>query len=111
MNTKASRLYGAPLVAALLSMLLTGAAFAAEPSPQAHPALTKEQRESMAAIHEQMAACLRSDKPVADCHKEAMKKCQETMGKDGCPMMHEHMMHEHMMHEHTMQPSSKPDGH
>src|SRR5579859_371038 len=103
MDTKASRVYGAPLLAALLSMLVAGA-FAAEPSPQGHPALTKEQRESMAAIHEQMAACLRSDKPLAECHKEAMKKCQETMGKDGCPMMHG-------MHEHMMQQSSKPEAH
>lgn len=89
MNTTAS-------VFASLVLILGGAsaAFAAEPPAGAHAAPSKEQREKMATIHEQLAACLRSDKPIADCHKEAMKSCQDMMGKDGCPMMHEHMMHQ-----------------
>jgi hypothetical protein len=44
----------------------------------------------MAAFHEQLAACLRSDKPIADCHKEAMKHHKDMMGmmgKEGCTMM------------------------
>jgi hypothetical protein len=44
-------------------------------------------REKMATVHEQLAACLRSDRPIAECHKEAMKQHQELMGKEGCPMM------------------------
>jgi hypothetical protein len=68
----------------------TGAALAAEPPSGVPAAPSKEQREKMAAMHEQVAACLRSDKPIADCHKEAMKHHQQMMGmmgKDGCPMM------------------------
>jgi hypothetical protein len=49
-------------------------------------------REKMAMMHEQMAACLRSDKPIADCRKEAMKYHQETMGNSGCPMVGTDMM-------------------
>ena len=63
----------------------TGAALAADtPPPPAgdHPTPTKAQREQMAAAHEKIAACLRSDKPIDECHAE-MKK------------MHESMMHEH----------------
>jgi hypothetical protein len=62
-------------------------AFAAEPPPAAPT--SKEMREKMATFHEQLAACLRSDKPIAECHKEAMKHHQELMGKEGCPMMNE----------------------
>jgi hypothetical protein len=102
MHTKVSRFKIAPHVATLAMLLSTGAAFSAEPPAPSHPALSKEQREKMAAIHEQMAACLRSDKPVADCHREAMKSCQQMMGKEGCPMMGS-------MHEHMMQQSSKTD--
>jgi hypothetical protein len=41
----------------------------------------------MAALHEQMAACLRSDKSIADCRDEMRKNCQTTVGSQGCPMM------------------------
>jgi hypothetical protein len=41
----------------------------------------------MAVIHEKMAACLRSDRPIADCRAEMLNTCQETMGATGCPMM------------------------
>ena len=76
-----------------------GTAFATEPPPPGqaapagrpmhgdHPAPTKEEREKMAAAHEKMAACLRSDRPMSDCHAE--KK-----------MMHEQMMHDHPMKDH-----------
>lgn len=89
MNTKS-------LLLVSLVLILGGAnaAFAADTASAAPAAPSKEQREKMATIHEHMAACLRSDKPIADCHKEAMKNCQDMMGKDGCPMMHEHMMHQ-----------------
>jgi hypothetical protein len=104
MNTKVSRFHAAALIATVALLLHMGTALSAEPPAQGHPVLSKEQREKMATIHEQMAACLRSDKPVADCHREAMKSCQEMMGKEGCPMMG-------AMHEHMMQQSSKTDEH
>lgn len=45
---------------------------------------SKEQREKMAANHEKMSACLRSDKPLKDCHDEMRKSCEENKGS--CPM-------------------------
>jgi transcriptional antiterminator Rof (Rho-off) len=77
----------------------TGAAFAAEASQAAYPAPSKEAREKMATMHEQMATCLRSDKLIATCHEEMMKSCHDTMGDKGCPMMgpHDHMMKDHPM--------------
>jgi hypothetical protein len=36
--------------------------------------------------HEQMAACLRSDKSMSDCHNEMKKNCREAFGAEGCPM-------------------------
>jgi hypothetical protein len=53
-------------------------------------------RAKMATLHEQMAACLRSDKSFSDCRGEMMKGCQQLMGEHGCPMMgmggHKQMM-------------------
>lgn len=75
----------------------TGAALAVDTTPSttpsSHPAPTKEQREQMAAAHEKIAACLRSDKPIDECHAE-MKK------------MHDSMMHSH---HHDMHPPPAPD--
>ena len=58
--------------------------------------MSTEQRAKMAEAHEKMAVCLRSDRPLKECHEEMMKACKEGMGKDGCPMaghMDGHMMH------------------
>jgi len=79
-------------VLASLALILGSASvvFAAEPPPAPATGPSKEMREKMAAYHEQLAACLRSDKPIAECHKEAMKHHQEMMGgmsKEGCTMM------------------------
>jgi hypothetical protein len=65
------------------------------------PEPTKEQRQKMAEMHEKMAACLKSDKPASDCHKEMMASCKEAMGKE-CPMMHGkgHGMHHGHDEEH-----------
>ena len=49
-------------------------------------AASKETREQMAALHEKMAACLRSDKPIAECRNEMMKSCRESIGAQACPM-------------------------
>jgi hypothetical protein len=66
-------------------VLLTGMALAADP-PASRPEPSKELRQKMVTLHEQMAACLRSDKAFADCRTELMKGCQEQIGPDGCPM-------------------------
>ena|SRR3989338_830866 len=49
--------------------------------------ISVEQRKNMSTAHEKMAACLNSDKSFDSCQKEMMQTCQDTMGKDGCPMM------------------------
>ena len=96
MNVRASPLQSTSLIATLALIFGASAALAAEPPSQGHPTMSKEQREKMATIHDQIAACLRSDKAVADCHKEAMKSCQDARGTDWCSMMHEHSGN-HMM--------------
>lgn len=75
----------------------TGAAFAADAPGMTQAAPSKEVREKMASMHEQMAACLRSDKSVSMCHTEMMKRCHDLMGEKGCQMMG---MHDHMMKDH-----------
>jgi hypothetical protein len=78
-----------------------GAAFAAgEP-----PAPSKEMRNKMAALHEKMAACLRSDTAFSECRGEMHKNCQDTMGEQGCPMMGMGM-HDRMRGK---PPSNNPD--
>jgi hypothetical protein len=80
----------AAIVAMVGALLSVSAAWAADPAPAAptsQAAPSKEMREKMAKLHEQMAACLRSDKSIDECRTEMMKECHETMGKEGCPMM------------------------
>lgn len=109
------------VTASVLLIMGAGAAFSATPPaasppaanpPTASPAApSKETREKMASLHEQMAACLRSDKPIADCHSQMMKSCQDAMGEKGCRMMGHGMMgggsgkHDHMTHD----PAKNPD--
>jgi hypothetical protein len=77
-------------------MLISAIALAADNAPVGPPEPSKEMRAKMATIHEQMAACLRSDKSFSDCRSEMMKGCQQLMGERGCPMMgmgrHDQMM-------------------
>jgi hypothetical protein len=56
---------------------------AAEPTA---PTPTKEARATMAAAHEKMATCLRSDRPFAECRTE-MQKSAPMMQEHGCQMM------------------------
>ena len=66
------------------------------------PELSSDQRKKMAGLHEKMASCLRSDRPMSECHQEMMKGCKDAMGKGGCMMMGGkmgHGMHHHMMDE------------
>jgi hypothetical protein len=54
----------------------------------AEPAVpSAEVRQKMAAVHQQMADCLRSDRPIAECRTEMMKSCQELVGQSSCPMI------------------------
>jgi hypothetical protein len=64
-----------------------GVAVSAEPPTSSASAPSKEMREKMATMHEQMAACLRSDKSMDECRTETMQKCQTMMGQQGCQNM------------------------
>jgi hypothetical protein len=69
-------------------MMGTTVAFTADPLPTAQaPIPSKEMRVKMATLHEQMAVCLRSDKPFAECRTQMMQSCQSTIGAQGCPIM------------------------
>ena len=86
-----------PLLYCLIaSMFISGIALAADTTSAGPPEPSKEMRAKMATVHEQMAACLRSDKTFSDCRGEMMQGCQQLMGEHGCPMMgmgrHNHMM-------------------
>lgn len=79
-----------------MSCLLSLSAYAADKAPPAAakaPEWTTEQRESMAKSHEQMAACLRSDKAVNACHEEMMTACKSNSSCQG--MMGHHMGKDH----------------
>ena len=81
------------ILVAVSMMACVVSASAAETTKSECPPLTKETREKMAAVHEQIAACLRSDKPVAECRAEMAKSHSELMQASGCPhrKMHPHM--------------------
>jgi hypothetical protein len=55
-------------------------------TPTKAPQLTAEQRSKMAEAHEKLAACLRSDRSLSECHDEMMKSHQ-SMDMGDCPMM------------------------
>lgn len=74
-------------IAALLLLSGAGAASTRADSPAPEHALSKETREKMAVLHEQMAACLRSEKSLLECRSAMMRSCQEQLGSDGCPMI------------------------
>ena len=85
-----------------LSMTIAFSALAAETTPATKmddkkdkPAVTAEQREKMASMHEKVATCLRSTKPFEECHEEMKKEHEEMMAE------HKGMMAEHkgMMHD------------
>ena|SRR6266581_737063 len=113
MNTHSSYSRARHIVAGVLAIMSASAALAADPPTASQAAPSKEMREKMATLHEQMAACLRSDKPIADCHSQMMKSCQDTMGKQGCTMMGHGMMGSGPgRHDHTMQDAGKnPEDH
>jgi|SRR5882672_10415239 len=117
MNVRRFNMTRATAVACAIALLsAAGASLAAEPAHMDRPAPSKEMRAKMASAHEQLAACLRSDRPIADCHEEMMKQHDmmghemmrhggdehEGMDKGDC----EHWSH----HDHAMgnKPADKP---
>jgi hypothetical protein len=96
MRTKTPQFGIRILIVSILAIVGASATLAANsPAPPSAP--SKEMREKMATLHEQMAACLRSDKSTTQCRTEMMTNCQDVMGKDGCPMGMGSRMHHHMM--------------
>lgn len=76
------------LAAVVCGFMMSPLAFAKHHEKMPEP--TKEQRTKMADMHSKMAECLKSEKPMKDCHKEMMDSCKEA--HDGkCPMMGGHM--------------------
>ena len=75
-----------PLWVVVAAVMLSGFAVGAN-APAGPPEPSKEMRAKMATLHEQMATCLRSDKPVKDCRAEMMKSCQQLGNDQSCPMM------------------------
>ena len=55
--------------------------------------VTPEQRQSMAELHEKMAVCLRSGKPMSACRDEIQKNCHGMVGTESCYMMGMGKMH------------------
>src|SRR5260221_614742 len=92
MNIRRFSMTRATAVACAIAILsAAGASLAAESAHMDRPAPSKDMRAKMASAHEQLAACLRSDRPIAECHEEMMKQ-HELMG-------HEMMRHGHDEHE------------
>lgn len=91
------------LLTVLLSANIAWSADAPQSSSAPRSAPSKAVREKMATMHEQMAACLRSDKSIAECRSDMMKSCSETVGSQGCSMMG---VTGGMGHGHMMQPPS-----
>ncbi len=69
------------------AVLWASFAWAAPPPPAGIAAPSREMREKMAEVHDKMAACLRSDKPIAVCHREMMQNCRAALGVRRCRMM------------------------
>ena len=86
------------------AILIAGAASAADSPAAAAPPMDKAAREKMAAMHDGMAACLRSEKTVSSCHEEMQRKCSEAFGAGGCPMA---MEGHHMARPHHGPPHKK----
>lgn len=70
-----------------MTVAFVAGAFAAEQAPTKGAEPSKQAREQMATMHEQMAACLRSEKTFADCQSQMHQRCMTVMAEKGCPMM------------------------
>lgn len=72
---------------AAFALASASATFAAEPEKGATAAPTPEARQKMAEVHQRMADCLKSDRPMSECRAEMAKSCHDMMGASACPMM------------------------
>ena len=75
---------GRGVAASISSVLLIAAGNAVIAADAPTNAPSQEMRAQMAAMHELMAACLRSDKSMSECRTEMMARCQSMMGSQGC---------------------------
>ena len=71
---------------ALLALASAGPTWAADPK-KAPPEASAEQRLKMAEVHEKMAECLRSSRPMTECRSEMAAACQYMLGASASPMM------------------------
>jgi hypothetical protein len=78
--------FGAQIMIASV-LVIASAAPAANPPGAVQAAPSREMRQKMATVHEQMATCLRSEKSIIECRTEMMRSCHDVVGKDSCPMM------------------------
>jgi hypothetical protein len=74
------------VVIAAIAMSWGITARAVEPTEPASGAEPQQSREQMARAHEKMAACLRSERPLAECRAEMMHTCKAAKAKQGCEM-------------------------
>jgi hypothetical protein len=94
------------VLVAISLMFVGAAALAAEPTNPA-PEPSSEQRHKMAEIHQRMADCLVSERPMSECRAEMQKSCQ-SMGREDCSMMGGGMGPGMMGVRGMMQPPVKP---
>lgn len=114
-NSLRAKVRSCLLAASLATVASASTAFGAAP-PSSDSKMCHQMREQMAVMHEQAAACLRSDKPMAECRSEMMQSCQKMMGGRCKMMMGMHMgMGQHMsdcgMQPHNSQRPPSDSGH
>jgi hypothetical protein len=91
----------------IASIVISCVAVVAGEAPAAAPEPSKEMRAKMASVHEQMATCLRSDRPLVECRSEMMTGCQQLMGERGCHMMGMGMQNKMMKEPRSAVPKDK----
>jgi len=70
-------------VAITAALLTFGSAATYAAAPAADSSEPSQQtREKIAVLHEQLAACLRSDRPVSECRSEMVTNCQAQIGSN-----------------------------
>ncbi len=72
---------------AAIVLLSASSALAADPAKAPPAAPSAAEREQMAAAHQKMAECLKSDRPMSECKSEMMKSAHRMHSDMGCPMM------------------------
>jgi hypothetical protein len=106
---KNRRTFSLSATAAVAALGIIYGSWAIAADPPAKPPMSKEQRQKMALVHEKAAACLRSDRSMAECHQEMMKMNGGSMSDKECQMMDGHMMGDKTMHGGKTESTAKPD--